>query len=162
MIVNPASVALAFKGFKTIFTDALLEAPTNADKIAMTVPSSSQSEDYGWLGQFPAMREWIGPRQVKNLSASGFTIKNRKFESTIEVGREDIADDRLGLFKPMFAEMGQATRRHPEELIFGLLASGFATNCYDGQFFFDTDHPVTDAVCRRRSCITPRPAKSCA
>lgn len=45
----------------------------------------------------------------------------------------------------MFAEMGQATRRHPEELIFGLLASGFAANCYDGQFFFDTDHPVSDA-----------------
>jgi len=45
----------------------------------------------------------------------------------------------------MFAEMGQQTRRHPEELIFGLLASGFATNCYDGQFFFDTDHPVQDA-----------------
>ena len=41
--------------------------------------------------------------------------------------------------------MGQTTRRHPEEMIFGLLASGFATNCYDGQFFFDTDHPVTDA-----------------
>lgn len=56
-----------------------------------------------------------------------------------------IADDKLGLFKPMFAEMGQASRRHPEELVFGLLASGFTTNCYDGQFFFNTDHPVVDA-----------------
>ena len=145
MIVNSDTVALAFKGFQTIFTDARLEATTNADKIAMTVPSSSRDETYGWMGQFPAMREWTLPRQVKNLSAAGFTIKNRKFESTIEVAREDIADDRLGIFKPMFAEMGQATRRHPEELIFGLLASGFATNCYDGQYFFDVDHPVADA-----------------
>ena len=145
MIVNQDSIALSFKGFKTVFTDAYLETPTNADKIAMTVPSSSRDETYGWMGQFPSLREWIGPRQVKNLEAHGFTIKNRKFESTVEIARDDIADDRLGIFKPVFAEMGQTTRRHPEEMIFGLLASGFATNCYDGQFFFDTDHPVTDA-----------------
>lgn len=50
------------------------------------------------------------------------------------------------LFKPMFWDMGQAARRHPEELVFGLLASGFTTNCYDGRLFFDTDHPVTDAT----------------
>ena len=145
MIVNQDSIALSFKGFKTVFTDAYLETPTNADKIAMTVPSTSRDETYGWMGQFPSLREWIGPRQVKNLEAHGFTIKNRKFESTVEIARDDIADDRLGIFKPVFAEMGQTTRRHPEEMIFGLLASGFATNCHDGQFFFDTDHPVTDA-----------------
>jgi hypothetical protein len=34
----------------------------------------------------------------------------------------------------------------PEELIFGLLRSGFTANCYDGQFFFDVDHPVLDPV----------------
>ena len=28
---------------------------------------------------------------------------------------------------------------------FGLLGSGFTTNCFDGQFFFDTDHPVVGA-----------------
>lgn len=145
MIVNAESVSLAFKGFKTVFNDAYLETPANADKIVMTVPSASRDETYGWLGQFPSMREWVGPRHVKNLVANGFVIANRKFESTLEISRDDIADDKLGLFKPMFSEMGQTARRHPEELIFGLLASGFATNCYDGQFFFDTDHPVTDA-----------------
>ena len=145
MIVNQDSIALSFKGFKTVFTDAYLETPTNADKIAMTVPSSSRDETYGWMGQFPSLREWIGPRQVKNLEAHGFTIKNRKFESTVEISRDDISDDRLGIFKPVFSEMGQTTRRHPEELVFGLLASGFTTNCYDGQFYFDVDHPVSDA-----------------
>ena len=145
MIITGQVLDLAFKGFKTVFTDAFLETPANADKIAMTVPSASRDETYGWLGQFPSMREWVGPRHVKNLVANGFTIKNRKFESTLEIARDDISDDRLGIFKPMFAEMGQAARRHPEELVFNLLASGFATNCYDGQFFFDVDHPVTDA-----------------
>lgn len=145
MIVNAQVLDLAFKGFKTVVSDAMMQAPAHAKDIAMTVPSVSRDETYGWLGSFPAMREWLGPRNVKNLVANGFTIQNRKFESTLEITRDDISDDRLGIFKPMFAEMGQAAVRHPEELVFGLLASGFTTNCYDGQFFFDTDHPVTDA-----------------
>ena len=144
MIVSADSLALAYKGFKAVFTEAHLEAPSNSDKIVMTVPSSSRDETYGWLGQFPAMREWVGQRQVKNLEAHSFTIKNRKFESTIAVSRDDISDDRLGVFKPMFSEMGRNARQHPEELVFNLLKSGFTANCYDSQFFFDVDHPVSD------------------
>ena len=61
MIVNAEAVLLAFNGFKTVFTDAWLETPGHADKIVMTVPSASRDETYGWLGQFPSMREWVGP-----------------------------------------------------------------------------------------------------
>lgn len=145
MIVNGQTLDLAFRGFKTVFTDAQLAAPSHYGDIAMTVPSTARDETYGWLGQFPSLREWIGPHQIKNLEAHGFTIKNRKFESTIEISRDDIADDRLGIFKPALSEMGQAAKRNPDELIFDLLATGFTANCYDGQSFFDTDHPVKNA-----------------
>lgn len=112
----------------------------------MTIPSSARDETYGWLGQFPQLREWLGgDRVVKDLTAHSFSIVNRKFESTVSVRREDFADDRLGIFKPMFAEMGHNARQHPDELIFPLIATGFATLCYDGQNFFDTGHPSVDA-----------------
>ena len=142
MLINKPLLDLAFKGFKAIYTDAHLAAPSEFEKIAMTVPSGSRDESYGWIGNLPAMREWIGQRVVNNLSAYGFTITNRKFELTVSVGREDIEDDRLGTFKPAFAEMGGMARRHPEELIFDLLKNGFTSPCFDGQNFFDTDHPV--------------------
>ena len=105
----------------------------------MTVPSWGSDETYAWLGMFPQLREWIGPRHVNSLKAHGFTIKNRKFESTISVKREDIADDKLGVFKPLVAEMvkGQAP---PDELIFDLLKSGFDTAGFDGASFFAADH----------------------
>jgi hypothetical protein len=85
----------------------------------------ARDETYAWLGNLPTMREWIGPRVAGNLLAYGFTIANRKFESTVSVAREDIEDDRLGTFKPAFAEMGSMARRHPDELVFGLLKNGF-------------------------------------
>ena len=91
------------------------------------------------------MREWIGARVVQNLAASQVTIVNRKFESTVEVSRDHISDDRPGVFAPVFSEMGLMAAQHRDQLIFELLASGFATNGYDGQFFFDTDHPVIGA-----------------
>ena len=140
MIINGATLDLAFRGFKTVYTDAFNAAESHYDQIAMTVPSSQRDESYGWLGQFPQLREWIGPRQVKNLSAYGFTITNRSFESTIAVKRADVEDDRLGIFKPMFSEMGTFARRHPEELVFTLLKKGFETACFDGATFFSENH----------------------
>jgi phage major head subunit gpT-like protein len=145
MIINAANLDLAFRGFQTVYDEARLAAPSHAMEIAMAVPSSARDETYGWLGAFPQLREWVGPRQVKNLTARGFTIENRKFESTVSVSRADIADDRLGVFKPMFSEMGTIAARHPDELVFGLLKAGFDSPCFDGQNFFDADHPLEDA-----------------
>lgn len=147
MIVNDQALALAFKGFKATYTDAYAAAPAHFEKVAMTVPSGARDETYGWLGQFPQLREWLdGERIVKDLQAHGFSITNRKFESTVGVRREDFADDRLGVFKPMFAEMGHLARQHPDELVFGLLKAGFTELAYDGQPFFDPDHPAKDAA----------------
>lgn len=109
MIINSETLDLAFKGFKTVYSDAYLEAPAHAERIAMTVPSSSRDETYGWLGMFPQLREWLGPRHVHSLKAHGFAITNRKFEATVAVKREDVADDRLGIFKSMFSEMGRGS-----------------------------------------------------
>lgn len=142
MLINKETLDLVFKGFKAVYTDAFMEASDHADKIIMRVPSASRDETYGWLGQFPQLREWIGARHVRGLKAHGFTIANREFESTVEVPRNDIMDDRIGIFKPMFSEMGRLAKSHAEELVFGLLKSGFTTECFDGQPFFDADHPL--------------------
>ena len=63
---------------------------------------------------------------------------------TIGVKRDDIADDQYGVYAPLMQNMGFETARFPDELVFGALADGFAVNGYDGQFFFDTDHPGYD------------------
>lgn len=142
MHVTDQNLALVYKGFKALYTTAYLEAPAHHEQVAMTVPSSASTETYGWLGSFPGMREWLGERIVNTLSTHSFTIPNRKFEATVEVDRDDIADDRIGVHKPFFAEMGRNARQHPSRLCFDLLKRGFELPCYDGQAFFDPEHPV--------------------
>jgi phage major head subunit gpT-like protein len=142
MIVNQTALDLAFKGFKTKFNEGWESVEPSWDRIAMTIRSTSRDETYGWLGQFPELREWAGgERLVKDLQAHGFTIVNKKYESTVDVKRDDFEDDRLGTFAPIFQRMGETARRHPDTLVFPLLSAGFTTLCYDGQNFFDADHP---------------------
>ncbi len=79
-----------------------------------------------------------------HLTAHAFEIVNKKFEDTVSVQRTDIEDDKYGIYAPFFKELGRAAAEHPDELIFSLLGQGVSKTCYDGQYFFDTDHPVSN------------------
>lgn len=142
MIITPPLLTALFTGYSRKFEDAKTATPSDWKKIATPVPSSSRSNTYGWLGQFPHFREWVGERVLKDMAAHGYSIENRKFESSISVRREDIEDDNVGVYGPLFEEMGRAASAHPDELVFNLLKEGTSTRGYDGQNFFDTDHPV--------------------
>ena len=143
-LINRAVLDNAYTGFKALYMSSYDKAPTYWDRIAMEVSSETAQEDYGWLEGVPGVREWLGERYIKSLAAAGFTIKNRKFESTVAVPREVIEDDKIGLFRPMFSEMGLAAKSNPDKLLFKLMKDGFTSNCYDGQLFFDSDHPMVN------------------
>lgn len=145
MKVTTANLDALRIGFKTNFQAGLGRASSQWRRVATRVPSSSKAERYGWLGKVPQVREWIGDRIIRNLMEHDYEIKNRPFELTIGVDRDDIEDDSLGTYAPLFEEMGQSTEEHPDNLVFSLLKAGFDTKCFDGQYFFDTDHPVLGA-----------------
>lgn len=114
-------------------------------RVASRVNSTTGKEEYSWLGKWPRIREWVGERVLNQLKASTYTIKNKPFETTVVVDRDDIEDDNVGLYAPMFEELGQEVFDFPNELVFSLLKNGNSILCYDGQYFFDIDHPVVDA-----------------
>lgn len=145
MLINQSNLRTLFEGFNTSFNKGFEGAKSHYKDVAMTVPSTAGTNAYGWLGQFPKLREWVGDRVLNNLVAHSYAVENKVFENTIGVPRPTIEDDQYGIFGPMFTEMGRTTAQHPDELIFALLAAGFTTACYDGQNFFDADHPVKDA-----------------
>lgn len=145
MIINKQSLNSIFVGLNATFNQAFSETESHLDKLASIAPSTSGEEDYCWLGAFPGMREWVGDRVIHNPEAFNYAIKNRTFESTFSVGREDIEDDKIGVFKPITQQLGELSKTHPDELLFGLLKDGFSKACYDGQYFFDADHQVNGA-----------------
>lgn len=145
MIITPAALDGLFRGFTANFIKGVETAAPQYREIAMLASSQTRESTYTWLGQVPRVREWLGERRVKSLAAHSYAIQNRNFEDTIEVPANDIKDDQYGAFAPLVTELGRAAGDLPDELCFGLLSAGFTTTCYDGQNFFDTDHPTADA-----------------
>lgn len=144
MIINKGNLTTLYVAFKTIFQNAFDGVESQRSLVAMEVPSTTGTEEYGWLGTIPNVREFVGDRVVHNLQLHDHSIKNKKFELTVAVPRDALEDDTYGIYNPMISEMGRSTAAHPDQLVFGLLEKGFETACYDGQYFFDADHPVLD------------------
>lgn len=142
MIVNKANIQLFFVNLKTTFQNALKGTPTQWEKVAQKVPSDGKENHYGWLSDLPEMREWVGDKVLKALSAFKYTVENKDWETTITVKRNDLKDDQTGHYATKARSAGQAGARLPDRIVAGLINNGFTSFCFDGQYFFDTDHPV--------------------
>ena len=70
MIITPQALRGIYTAFNTVFNKAFEGQHPTYEKVATVVPSTSESETYAWLGDIPGMREWIGEREIQNLSGS--------------------------------------------------------------------------------------------
>ena len=111
-------------------------------ELVTIVTSNTKSNSYAWLGSFPHMREWVGDRIVNDMKEFAYAIENKKYEATLGIDRTDIEDDNLGQYRVLAQTQGQETVDFFWREIAKLIADGFTALCYDGQNFFDTDHPV--------------------
>ena len=153
MIVNRANIESVFINLKTTFNKAFDAAPAVWQKTTMLVPSGSGQNDYAWLSRFPKMIKWLGDKVVKDLEAFKYTIVNDDWEATIEVDRNDIEDDTLGIYAPQAQEAGYTAKQLPDEIDADLKNNAFASDCYDGQYFYDTDHDVAGASVSNVSAV---------
>ena len=142
MQINNANLKTLYTAFNAAFKAGLGQAASQYGQIATTVPSTTSAEEYGWLGQLPGLREWLGDRVVHAIGNHGYTIKIKPFELTVGVPRTAIEDDQYGVYTPLMQEMGRAVEAHPDQLVFGLLKEGRTALCYDRQPFFSATHKV--------------------
>ena len=147
LILTQAQIDALKTTLRARWNAGLAAAPNDWKKIAKLIASASKSNTYEWLSQFPAFREWVGARQHKLLKERAYAVTNRKFETTVDVQRTDIEDDNIGQYGTLAESAGQAAIDLQNDLVFQALAAGFGTGpeaiCYDGQPFFDADHPVS-------------------
>ncbi len=142
MIISSVTLNGLRRSFNSLSMEGMEGAQPRWQSIAMLVPSSNESNSYGWLEQLPGMIEWLGDRAVKNLKEKSYTILNKDYEATIAVGRNNIQDDNLGMYSAMFRAFGEAVAYSPDEIVFALLVNGFVEKAYDDLPFFATNHKV--------------------
>jgi phage major head subunit gpT-like protein len=141
MQINRPNLDKVYYNLNTRFNRGIARHAPWWQKLAMEVPSSTRSERYFWASLIPGMREWIGERHVHHLSNRSWEISNKRWELTIGVSRDDAEDDTLGAYAIPFEMMGYQASRQPDDLLHKLIKGGKTADCWDGQKFFDTDHP---------------------
>jgi len=120
-----------------------LNAGTGArwiNPISMYFTSDQDSEEYAWLGMAPTLQKWIGGRNAKGFRENGLTIENLHFEATIEVLVRMMRRDKSGQVMVRIRELARRANTHWASLLTTLIQNAESQACYDGQFFFDTDH----------------------
>lgn len=132
-------------GLKTVFFEALDATIGDYERIATIVPSESDEENYPWLGAVPAVREFVDERMPLGLLENNYTIRNKTWESSVAIERAAVEDDKYGQIRLRIQSLAREAKRHMDELVFTLLRNGFSAACYDGQYFFDTDHSTGES-----------------
>ncbi|MDO7460705.1 Mu-like prophage major head subunit gpT family protein [Acinetobacter baumannii] len=142
MNVNGANLNAIFlnlsKAYNLTFNDTQVEYPD----IAMVIPSNGAYQDYRWLSNFPQMKEWVGKKNIAKLSEYDYVIRNKNYEATIEVLRDNIEDDQLGIYKPQAESAAWSAKQHPDEIVFEAANAVFTAKCYDGQPMVSANHKV--------------------
>jgi phage major head subunit gpT-like protein len=136
------NTGLLTKGLRSEFFSRFNAATTHYQDLTTRIPSTSDGETYKWLGSVPKMREWGTGRVARGLRTESYSVENLKYESTIEVDRDEIADDQTGQIRMRVAELAGRAASHKDYLLAQLLINGESAGFhgYDGVPFFDTAH----------------------
>lgn len=141
MIINGATLDSLRVGFQGIFQGAFDQVNPDWERFTQRMTTTNDIESFAWLEGMPSVKLWVDDAQFETFSAAAWEVGHRKWQSGIVVKREDIVDDKLGNVLPRINDLGNVVRRHPGALLFQRLKAGDTSVCFDGEYFFDTDHP---------------------
>lgn len=148
--LDSSKVEAAYVGYRTTFNNRIKAAPSPARKLATVVQTDAVLDRQIWLTGMPKLRRWIGDKWLYKLRGESHPIPVWLHEASIQVPKQDIINDRLGLYTPQINGMADAYEQAISDTFFAALAAGIAGTAlgttYDGQNLVDTDHSALSAV----------------
>ncbi len=134
------------RGINKLFEQAMKERGANDlyKLVATIVKSQNPTNSYTWLGDFPAMNEWVDKRQLAELQAHVYEISKKDWETSFSVSRDDITFNSLGSVKIKVEALAEAVIDHYNALVVQLINSNGI--CYDGKNFFGEHTKGKDAL----------------
>jgi phage major head subunit gpT-like protein len=116
------------------------QPPEWVNAIGMSVTSDQDSETYRWLAALPAMREWLGGRNVNRLEVHEQIIRNKRWEASLQMSREELRRDKTDQIQLRINELAARASQHWAKLLTDLVEAGATTASYDGANFFSNAH----------------------
>lgn len=122
------------------------EVPLWYKDVTTEVTSGGAANKYPFMGVMSPVREWLGDRIYDMIARHVFQVVNKTFEKSVEVPVDDIEDDQIGSYDQLVSQVGYQCLQWPQDQVLAALQAGGSSLCFDGQYFFDTDHPTDPGV----------------
>jgi len=142
MDLTPSNLDFLFKSLNFSYKQGYGAKKKYWQDIATEIPSGGEGNIYPFLSMIPGLREWVGPRVINNVSARSYAVPNKHWESTIALDANKIKDDQYGIYSTVAGMLGTHVAEWRDRELARIIELGTSANCWDGQFMFDTDHPV--------------------
>lgn len=118
-------------------------------QLANDLPTKGNTAKAKMASRAYGVHEWVDERHKAKIRHYDHTVEVKRWANALTLQYDDLEDEgmNLGQYKMLINEMGDDFVEHRHSLFTDLISAGFAATlgtCYDGQFFFDTDHPLDD------------------
>jgi len=124
MIINAANMKMLYTVLKTRFMNAFTAHKNEHNAWWGTENSDTETEEFPVLLQSTGMREWLGDKDIKNITADMLSLTNRDFEDTYGIKKTKIEDNKAIKLAHIFAMMGvNAANLHPDIAFEALVAN---------------------------------------
>jgi len=142
-MINAEILEILWKQLSSKFSEGFGAGDTTTvDAFTTTMPLGTRTMRFDWLGDFHEFRKWVGPRIFKQLETKTYEATYDDYELSHRVLRRDIRDGIISPYMMQAFTGGEGARLLKPRLAAEALDIGNTVPCYDGQNFFDTEHPI--------------------
>jgi len=141
MEITLGNLEAVFTGLKATFNEAVQATEDEQIRRLMeVVQSTSGSEDYPTATLLGDLEEVLDEVTITGIGAFVQSVPNRTFARIVEVKRNDIADDNVGVYRPGVRQLGRRAALYPLRLAAEALLAGFTDQWVDGATVFSSSH----------------------
>ena len=133
--------ALARQEYFTAQQEVFSQPPAPAERFMETIGSTSRIETH-ILGSMPGqMKEFKGYLEAQKFDTSTYQIPNKPYYNSFEVNRDDIEDDKFGMYLKSARVLVERAKQFTTDLALQTLCTkGETLNSPDGSAYFATTH----------------------
>jgi len=147
MLITPSNLAFFFTAVESRFWQAYKTADLWHERVATTVPVSTEVWLAGWIGMLDKVREWTGSRIKHQPAPQTYQVAMQLYEQTQSIDKYKLMDDQFGIYNPTIDFMGKQSAKWPDYQLRDLILNtgtqtGSRQNGLDALTHWNTAHPV--------------------
>lgn len=131
------------RGTKSLFKEAMADAPNVWRKHAGEVKSDSPDENYVWLGTLPIPVQYTDGTSIQGLNDFTFTVENLEYRMAFLIELATSEDAKHGMIQSRIAEAAKVWAHFYDSLFGALLIAGETSpDTFDATTFHDTTRTI--------------------